>query len=253
MKPFTIYADGQKRPKNSIRPAFVYADGNIEKDMAKYGGQCDYFFLSASAKRILDKDGYAKVGSYPCVFEGKPVTMYVWNSCGNTEGLCCYDDDEESKAYIKKELERHFIYDLSPEMPKMENNRQKHNQVISAMKEQLIMRNSHEHLAAEIYGKLVYLTEREVRALQVLAVEKAKQSEEEWREFCANVVVYSNSKKKNSYQLHWKKDGRFYESMETGFFDVCGSLTLVLYKEDKIRNEGKEDEIQIKLNSILNK
>lgn len=251
MKPFIIYADGQKRHNGAVRPNFVYADGNIEDDMKKYGGQCDYFYLSSSAKKILDAEGYAKEGSYPCVFEGKAATMYVWKSCGRTEGLCCYDDDVKSKAYIKQEFERHFVYDLSP-MQKMEKNRQKHNQVISAMKEQLIKRNSHEHLAVEIYGKLVYLTEREVRALQVLAVEKAKQSEEEWREFCANVVVYSNSQKSKSYQLHWKKDGRFYESMETGFYDVCGMLCLVLYKEDKERQKN-EEQLEFNWDSLLKK
>lgn len=246
MKPFIIYADKQQ-PDNAVRPHFCYADGEIEKDLDR-GGQCDYFFLSNSAKRILDKEGHAKEGNYPCVFEGKPATLFVWKSCGRTEGLMCYDDDVDARANIKEELERHYRHDLSPEIPKMEKNQRKHYQFLHEMKQELVKRNSHEKVAVEIYGKIAYLTEREVRALQVIAARKANESEEAFVEFCANVVVYSGTSKRKSYVMHWKKDGHFVESFESGFYDVCGQLCLVLH--NKYENE---EQIPINWDKILSK
>lgn len=242
MKPFVIYPD-KNYPKESIRPHFCYADGLLEDDlgahMGEYG-QPDYFHLSATFKRALDENNAVKEGTYSCQFNGKPATLFVVPTGGiHTEGRMCYDDDKESLRYIKEWLEEHHRLEFFPNMPKMENNRKKHNLLIREMKQELISRNYRPLIAAEIYGKQVYLKEVEVRALQVLAAKKAQESEDAWNEFCANVVVYSGRWKGRSYRMHWDKNGYFVENFPEGYFDVCGrlQLTLMKYEREKRQNE----------------
>ena len=79
----------------------------------------------------------------------------------------------------------------------------------------------HTKVAAEVYGKLVYLTEPEVRALQVLAKRKAKESAKAFLEFTSNVVVYSGASKRSSkHIMMFSVDGSFVNDFEPGFFDV---------------------------------
>lgn len=82
-------------------------------------------------------------------------------------------------------------------------------------------------IAAEIYGKILYLTEGEVRALQIMAKEKAEESDEAFNEFCENVIVYSNVKKKSSkYKMKFQKDGNFENNFENGFFSANAMMAL---------------------------
>lgn len=82
-------------------------------------------------------------------------------------------------------------------------------------------------IAAEIYGKILYLTEGEVRALQIMAKEKAEESDESFNEFCENVIVYSNVKKKISkYKMKFQKDGNFENNFENGFFSANAMMAL---------------------------
>ena len=82
-------------------------------------------------------------------------------------------------------------------------------------------------IAVEIYGKLLYLTEAEVRALQIMAKEKAEESEESFNEFCENVIVYSGCKKRSSkYKMIFQKDGNFQNNFERGFFSACANMAL---------------------------
>ena len=79
----------------------------------------------------------------------------------------------------------------------------------------------HQKVAAEVYGKIVYLTEPEVRALQVLAKRKAEDSDEDFKEFTDNVIIYSHCHKRRSkYKMIFRKDGNFENEFEPGFFDV---------------------------------
>ena len=84
----------------------------------------------------------------------------------------------------------------------------------------------HQKVAAEVYGKIVYLTEPEVRALQVLAKRKAEKSDEAFKEFTDNVIIYSHCHKRRSkHKMVFRKDGKFDNDFEPGFFDVNSNLT----------------------------
>ena len=85
----------------------------------------------------------------------------------------------------------------------------------------------HQKVAAEVYGKIVYLTEPEVRALQVLAKRKAEESDEAFKEFTDNVIIYSHCHKRRSkHKMVFRKDGKFENEFEPGFFDVNSTLVL---------------------------
>lgn len=80
-------------------------------------------------------------------------------------------------------------------------------------------------VAVEIKGKLVYMAEYEIRALQVLAARKAKESKEAFDEFCRDVVVYSGRYKRTSdHTMTFREDGCFSNDFEEGFFDVNTNL-----------------------------
>lgn len=84
-------------------------------------------------------------------------------------------------------------------------------------------------VAAEIRGKVLYLTEGEVRALQIMAKQKAEESEEAFKEFCEEVVIYSGCKKRSSkHRMIFQKDGCFKNEFEKGFFSACAMMSLEL-------------------------
>lgn len=86
-----------------------------------------------------------------------------------------------------------------------------------------------EKVAVEINGQLDYYTEREIRALQVIAARKAKESEAEFKEFCDTVTVYSGRyKRKSLHTMHFRKDGKFSDEFEDGFYDVNSNLAFEL-------------------------
>lgn len=88
----------------------------------------------------------------------------------------------------------------------------------------------HQKVAAEVYGKICYLTEAEVRALQVLAKRKAEESDEAFKEFTENVIVYSHCRKRISkHKMIFRKDGKFENDFEPGFYDVNGKLAFELF------------------------
>jgi hypothetical protein len=96
-----------------------------------------------------------------------------------------------------------------------------------------------EKVAVEICGKLQYLTEREIRALQVIACRKALESEEAFDEFTSNVIVYKGRRKghlrdKSSRIMHFQKNGKFEEPFDPGFFDVNDELAMTLFDLDNI-------------------
>lgn len=80
-------------------------------------------------------------------------------------------------------------------------------------------------IAVEIGGKLRYMTEGEVRALQILAKQAAERSKEDFEGFCKNVVVYSNTqKRKSKYKMIFREDGCFENDFECGFFSACSDM-----------------------------
>lgn len=83
----------------------------------------------------------------------------------------------------------------------------------------------HSKVAAEVYGSVCYLTEAEVRALQVLAKRKAEESDEAFKEFTENVIIYSHCRKRRSkHRMVFRRDGIFENDFEDGFFDVNAKL-----------------------------
>lgn len=84
-------------------------------------------------------------------------------------------------------------------------------------------------VAVEIYGKIMYMAEYEIRALQVLARRKAEESDESFDEFCKNVIVYSGRCKRTSkHTMTFRKDGCFSDDFDEGFYDVNALLCFEL-------------------------
>ena len=84
-------------------------------------------------------------------------------------------------------------------------------------------------VAAEIRGKLLYLTEGEVRALQIMAKQKADESEEAFKEFCEEVVIYSGCKKRSSkHRMIFQKDGCFKNDFDKNFYNACVQMAIEL-------------------------
>ena len=112
---------------------------------------------------------------------------------------------------------------------KVNMNKTKYNDIILGIKNILKTKKFHDKVAVEIYGKLVYLKEAEIRALQIIAAYKAKISKEEFEDFIKNVIVYSNRWKTNSkHTMIFREDGIFSNEFEPGFYEVCSHLTFKL-------------------------
>ena len=91
-----------------------------------------------------------------------------------------------------------------------------------------------EKVAVEINGQLDYYTEREIRALQVIARRKAEESDEAFEEFCNTVTVYKgrckgHKKDKSDRIMHFRKDGKFEEPFDSGFNNVIKKLVFALF------------------------
>lgn len=81
-------------------------------------------------------------------------------------------------------------------------------------------------VAVEIHGELMYMAEYDIRAMQVLAARKARESKEAFAEFCKSVTVYSGRYKRSSdHTMIFREDGCFSNDFEEGFFDVNANLT----------------------------
>ncbi len=80
-------------------------------------------------------------------------------------------------------------------------------------------------VAVEINGKLMYMAEYEIRALQVFAKKQAEISEEAFKNFCNSVIVYSGRYKRTSkHTMHFREDGCFSDEFEDGFYNVNTNL-----------------------------
>ena len=76
-------------------------------------------------------------------------------------------------------------------------------------------------VAVDIYGKIHYLTEAQVRALQVVAAKLANTDKEAFEDFRENVVVYSGRDITHSkYVVRWRDNGFFIDNFQKGFYDA---------------------------------
>ena len=92
----------------------------------------------------------------------------------------------------------------------------------------------HNVVDVDICGWTSYLTEPQIRALQVIARRKALESDEAFKEFTENVIVYKGrhkgrAKDKSSNIMHWTKNGKFKEEFDPGFWDTSDNLALMLF------------------------
>lgn len=107
---------------------------------------------------------------------------------------------------------------------------EKRNSVREAMLKELVNVNYINKVAVDIYGSIHYLTEAQVRALQVIAAKIALQGSKAFKEFTDNVIVYSGRDITHSkHVMHWQSDGKFIETFDKGFMTANDELVEKLY------------------------
>lgn len=79
-------------------------------------------------------------------------------------------------------------------------------------------------VAVDIYGVKCYKKEVEVRALQLIAKRRAEISDEAFKEFTDNVIVYSGKSRRKCRKMHFRKDGKFVENFDKGFYTATSDL-----------------------------
>ena len=85
-------------------------------------------------------------------------------------------------------------------------------------------------VAADVYGKIYYLTEAQVRALQVVAAKLANTDKEAYNDFKENVVVYSGRDITHSHHaMHWRDNGFFVEEFQKGFYTAVDDIVEHFY------------------------
>ncbi len=74
------------------RPSWSYLHGKLEGDAGH-----DLYGFKHCDNPIIEK------GIYPCEYNGKACSLYIW-LCkeGTTHGLIIYDDDKDHIDYVKK-------------------------------------------------------------------------------------------------------------------------------------------------------
>jgi hypothetical protein len=78
-------------------------------------------------------------------------------------------------------------------------------------------------VAAIINGKLMYLSEPQVRYLQVKCSQC--ETEEEYETFKKNHIIYSGrTKRKSKHIMIFRRDGKFFNEFENGFFSLNADL-----------------------------
>lgn len=110
----------------------------------------------------------------------------------------------------------------------------KRNSVRKAMLKELVNVNYINKVAVDIYGSIHYLTEAQVRALQVVAAKLANTDKEAFEDFRENVVVYSGRDITHSkYVVRWRDNGFFMDNFQKGFYDAGYSLFGLLSEAQK--------------------
>ena len=106
----------------------------------------------------------------------------------------------------------------------------KRNQVNAAVLSELINVQYVNKVAVDVYGKIYYLDEAHIRALQVVAAKLAATDKEAFEDFKKNVVVYSGRDITHSkHVMHWQTNGKFVETFGKGFMTANDELVVKLY------------------------
>ena len=106
----------------------------------------------------------------------------------------------------------------------------KRNQVNAAVLSELINVRYVNKVAVDVYGKIYYLDEAHIRALQVVAAKLAATDKEAFEDFKKNVVVYSGRDITHSkHVMHWQPNGKFIETFDKGFMTTNDELVEKLY------------------------
>jgi stalled ribosome rescue protein Dom34 len=85
-------------------------------------------------------------------------------------------------------------------------------------------------VAVDIYGKIYYLDEAHIRALQVVAAKLAATDKEAFEDFKKNVVVYSGRDiTHSSHVMYWQDNGKFIRTFQKGFYTANDYLVEELY------------------------
>lgn len=79
--------------------------------------------------------------------------------------------------------------------------------------------------------KIVYMTEPEIRAIQLEAALTYKQSgKEAFDLFVSNFIIYNGRTKRGSKPMTLNTDGKFDLSFQGGFWDANDNLAIELYE-----------------------
>ena len=106
----------------------------------------------------------------------------------------------------------------------------KRNQVNAAVLSELINVQYVNKVAVDVYGKIYYLDEAHVRALQVVAAKLAATNKEAFEDFKKNVIVYSGRDITHSnHVMYWQDNGKFVQTFQRGFYTADDNLTEELY------------------------
>ena len=101
----------------------------------------------------------------------------------------------------------------------------KRNAVYSAMLKELADVQYFNKVAVDIYGKVYYLDEAQVRALQVVAAKLSNTDKIAFEDFKRNVVVYSGkSIDQSKHEMGWENKGFFIRSFQKGFYNADNEL-----------------------------
>lgn len=86
--------------------------------------------------------------------------------------------------------------------------------------------------AVRINGTVNYLSEREIRALQVAVIDM---TDEQYADFCNSIIIYNaDTVKRSDGTITINKDGYLEDSFHPGFYDVNGKLSLCLFNKQPI-------------------
>lgn len=85
-------------------------------------------------------------------------------------------------------------------------------------------------VAVDVYGKIYYLAEAQVRALQVVAAKLANTDKKAYEDFKENVVVYSGRDITHSHHaMYWGNNGFFVHSFQKGFYTAVDDIVENFY------------------------
>lgn len=101
-----------------------------------------------------------------------------------------------------------------------------------AIRKRLLDKHYYSRVAVEFpeEHRIVYMTEAEIRALQVEAAEVYRQGgKEAFDAFTSQFIIYNGRTKRGSRPMVLRTDGIFYNEFKPGFYDVTTELAVELF------------------------